>query len=109
MDVLDRKFGQRRRVGGRVPGEVLTNCQQLNLTAKWCSRVDPRECVECYVKQGENRLMTLLKFFRYTSQGIAIASLGTLGAGSWQALIEGLLMLFTAMALLHFEKKGDVQ
>ena len=64
----------------------------------------------CYVKQGENRLMTLLKFFRYTCQGIAIASLGTLGvSGSWKALIEGLLMLFTAMALLHFEKKGDVQ
>ena len=54
--------------------------------------------------------MTLLKFFRYTCQGIAIASLGTVAvSSSWKALIEGLLMLFTALALLYFEKKGDVQ
>ncbi len=53
---------------------------------------------------------TMLRFFRYTCQGIAIASLGTVGVSeSWKALIEGLLMLFTALVLLHFEKKGDMQ
>ena len=54
--------------------------------------------------------MTLLKFFRYTCQGIAIASLGTVGVShSWEALVEGIVMLFAAMILLYIEHKGDLQ
>ena len=71
--------------------------------------MDPREG---FLSEGRMEFMnfTMLRFFRYTCQGIAIASLGTVGVSeSWKALIEGLLMLFTALVLLHFEKKGDLQ
>ncbi len=54
--------------------------------------------------------LTMLRFGRYTCQGVAIASLGTVGvSASWAAFVEGIIMLCAAMILLYFERKGNFQ
>lgn len=53
-----------------------------------------------------NNYKPIIKFWRYSLQGIGIASLGTLGVSpSWGAFVLGSASLILAMALLPFE--GD--
>lgn len=48
-----------------------------------------------------------ISFIRFTLQGIAIASIGTLGVTpSWGGFCLGILALFAAMAFLALEKGG---
>ena len=47
-----------------------------------------------------------VRYMRFTTQGVAIASLGTLGLSpTWGAFIEGIVMLFASLALMTIEKK----
>lgn len=53
---------------------------------------------------------TMIRFVRYTCQGIAIACLGTIGVShSWEAFIGGIVMLFAAMGFLYCERKANLQ
>ncbi len=48
----------------------------------------------------------ILKFLRFTTQGVAIASFGTLGVNpSWGGFVLGLLTFFIAFGIIPFE--GD--
>lgn len=50
------------------------------------------------------KTQNLFKFLRFTFQGIAIASLGTLGVSpSWGGLLLGIMAFFMAFALFTFE------
>lgn len=47
----------------------------------------------------------IVKFWRFTSQGLAIAAWGTMGlTPAWGSFILGLVALLAAFALLPFEK-----
>lgn len=47
-----------------------------------------------------------IKFIRITAQGIAIASIGTLGMNpTWGAFVLGLFAFFVAMAFLTIERE----
>lgn len=47
----------------------------------------------------------IIRFLRYTSHGVAIASIGTLGVTpSWGGLILGISAFFSAFAFLAYEK-----
>lgn len=50
---------------------------------------------------------SLIKFMRFTLQGMAIASFGTMGVTpSWGGFILGICSFFAALAFLTQEKEG---
>lgn len=50
-------------------------------------------------------IQRIIKFLRYTIQGVTIAAWGTMGlTPSWGSFILGLMSFFIAFGLLTFEK-----
>ena len=53
-------------------------------------------------------LQQIIKFTRFTCQGISIASFGTIGVNpTWSGFVEALGTLFAALALMALEKKEN--
>lgn len=57
------------------------------------------------VAQEETMIREFIQFMRFTLQGIAIASIGTLGVTpSWGGFCLGMFAFFAALAFLSLEK-----